>query len=98
MGWPEFSLLGRPLPDLFVVSVVTLLPDEARRVDPGEWDDALVVVEQGNIEIEVTDGGRHTFERGAVLDLGGMSIIMRNPGAGTAVVAAVRRRHPAGER
>ncbi len=95
MGWPEFSLLGRALPDRFVAWVVMLTPDEARRIDPAVWDDALVVVERGRIEIEVPDGARHTFERGAVLHLGG-SIILRNPGADTAVVAAVRRRRTGG--
>lgn len=98
MGWPEFSLLGRPLPGHFVVRVVTLATGEARPVDPEEWGDALVVVEQGHVEIEIAGGARYTFDRGAVLALTGMSGgTIRNLGDDPAVVATVRRRRPRGE-
>ena len=54
--------------------------------------DALVVVEQGRIELEAMGGGRRTFERGAVLWLVGLPLrALHNHGPGRAVMVAFTR-------
>jgi hypothetical protein len=73
--------------------VVVLGPGEARACDPGEWRDALVVVEDGAVEVEDDAGGRVRFGPGAVVTLDGVAArALHNAGPGRAVLRVVSRR------
>lgn len=59
---------------------------------PG-WDDALVVVDRGEIELDCAGGTRRRFDRGAVLGLRGLPLrAVCNSGTAPAVLVAVSRR------
>jgi len=53
---------------------IRLEPGESRRSGDAEWRDALVVVEQGDVELECAAGGRRRFAGGAVLWLEGIDL------------------------
>ncbi len=58
-----------------------------------EWDDALVVVGCGVVELEDVEGRRWRFERGAIIWLAELPLrALHNPGAVAAVLMAVSRR------
>ena len=64
-----------------------------RRTSADEWDDALVIVEHGTIEVVCRDGERQTYGPGSLLCLSWITIErLHNSGPGDAVIAAVRRR------
>jgi hypothetical protein len=64
----------------FDVRRVAVAPGCALAYDEADWRGALVVVEQGRIELEGMGGGRRTFERGAVLGLVGLPLrALHNP-------------------
>jgi hypothetical protein len=85
--------LGRPLPPRFELRSVAVAPGRARPFDGGEWRNALVVVERGEIELEFLSAGRRRFVRGEVLWLDGLSLrALHNHGPEPAVLVAVRRR------
>lgn len=89
----RITFLGAPLPRAAVLRVVTIPPGGWLGYDEDVWRDALVVVEDGEIEIECRAGGRRGFSRGAVLWLAGLPVLgLRNPGDESAVLAAVARR------
>jgi hypothetical protein len=77
----------------FDVRVVEVPPGGERPCRPAEWDDALVVVDRGEIELDCAAGSRRRFPRGAVLGLRGLPVrALRNPGPEPAVLIAVSRR------
>jgi hypothetical protein len=87
------SLLRRQLPPAFERRVVVLAPDHTLIYDNAEWQGAIVVVEQGQIELECLDGSRYSFERGDVLWLERLPLrALRNRGCASAVLVAVSRR------
>jgi hypothetical protein len=87
------SLLGRPLPPSFERRVIVLPPGHTRAYNPAEWGGALVVVEQGQVELESMDGNCRTFVSGDVLWLDGLPLrALHNHGRVAAVLAAVSRR------
>jgi hypothetical protein len=89
------TLRGRSLGPAFHRRVVTIAPGRARLYDPGEWRDALVVVEQGEVHVECRAGGFRPFAAGAVLWLTGLPLrALHNRGAEPAVLVAVRRAEP----
>lgn len=90
-------LLGRcdALPDRFARRVVTLAPGERCPYVSEEWTDALVVVEDGSVELEDLAGDRRSLARGAVLWLVGLPLrALHNVGRHPAVLVAVSRRVP----
>jgi hypothetical protein len=92
----RLSFLERPLPPAFELRVVVIAPGRERPYDEAEWRGALVVVEQGEIELECVAGGRMGCNSGAVLWLVGLPLrALHNPGPEPAVLAAVARRGPA---
>jgi hypothetical protein len=95
---PErLTFLDGPVPPRFRLRAVTLEPGGTRAYRPEEWDDALVVVEAGEIELECRAGGRRRFPSGAVMFLQGMDLLaIHNPGAEPLVISAVSRRLPGG--
>ena len=72
---------------------VTLEPGEVRPYDPAEWVDALVVLEEGSVELEGMAGTRRRVAKGAVLWLAGLPLrAVHNIGRHPAVLVAVSRR------
>jgi len=89
----DLSFLQLPLPRTVDLRLVAIAPGEARPFVAEEWDDSLVVVEQGSIELECVRGGRRAFATGAVMFLTGLPLTMiHNPGPEPALIAAVSRK------
>lgn len=87
-----FTLTGRRLPASLAVRVVTIAAGDTHRCTDADWEDALVVVERGVIELETAGGRRHVFPSGSVLCLVGLSPrVLHNPGETDAVLAGVSR-------
>jgi hypothetical protein len=87
------SFLGRQVPAPFERRVVVLAAGDTRGYDDAEWRSALVVVEQGQIELEGLDGSRRRFGCGDVLWLDGLPLrALHNHGPEAAVLAALSRR------
>ena len=86
------SFLQLPLPRSFDLRLVAIPAGESRAFVAAEWADALVVVEQGAVELECDRGGRRAFATGAVMFLTGLPLrTIRNPGPEAALLAAVSR-------
>jgi len=79
--------------DRFDRRIVVVPPGAARAYDPGEWGDALVVVEHGAVEVEDDAGGRVRFGAGGVMTLDGVAgRALHNAGPDAAVLRVVSRR------
>ena len=73
--------------------MVVIEPGRNRLYDEREWQDAIVVLEHGELLLEGRHGGAHRITRGDVLWLSGMALhTLRNTGADRAVLVAVARR------
>lgn len=88
------GLLTRPkLPATFERRQLTLAPGAEQPADPVAWADALVLVEQGRLEVECRARGRYTFVAGDLLVLGWLPLrTLHNPGDVPVQLVAVRRR------
>ena len=76
----------------FARRTVVLGPGVSRRSHDAEWDDALVIVERGEVGLECTAGGRRRFGAGSVLWLTGISLAaLHNEGTEPVVLIAVTR-------
>ncbi len=85
-------LLGRPIPESFPVTRLTIPPGSARLTRAPLWADALVVVQRGDVEVESAAGARETFHPGDVLCLEGVDVrLLRNPGPAEAELVSIRR-------
>ncbi len=88
----ELSFLQMPLPAGFELRLVDIAAGSQIPFDPAAWDDALVVVESGEVELECRAGGRRAFGTGAVMFLTGLPLrALHNPGPEPALLAAVSR-------
>ncbi|WP_181782576.1 hypothetical protein [Pseudonocardia pini] len=66
---------------------------ESRPHVEDEWRGVLVLVEEGEIELRCTLGGRRRFGRGSVLWFTGLDLReVHNPGVDPAVIVGVSRR------
>jgi quercetin dioxygenase-like cupin family protein len=74
--------------------VVELAPDQALAFEPAAWQDAVVFLTSGEIELECVSGERRRFGRGAVLCLAPPVSVLRNCGAEPARLIAISRRRP----
>jgi len=89
----DFSFLGRPLPSAFELRVVSVEPGAERLYVEEDWRDTIVVVEEGEIDLEMRCGACPRFVRGDVLWLTGMRLrALLNRGTETATLSAVSRR------
>lgn len=96
-GPERLTFLDCPLPPGFRLRGVTLAPGGTRPYDAREWDDALVVVESGVIELRCRAGGHRRFPAGAIMWLQGMDLHeLHNPGDVPTALSAVSRRLPGG--
>ncbi|HKA87925.1 MAG TPA: hypothetical protein VKE22_09680 [Haliangiales bacterium] len=95
MSWESerLAFLDHHLPRDFEMRVVTLAPGCRDVLDDGEWQDALLVVEQGDIDLERDHAPRVRLHGGAVLWLWGLGLrALHNPGPVPTVLVAVQRR------
>lgn len=85
--------LGRLVPPSFELRVVTIPAGCARAYEAGEWHDAIVVVDGGEVELEALDGERQWFGCGALVWLDGVLLrcIRSGPGEDAVLVAVSRR-------
>lgn len=76
----------------FVARRVALAARSTHPFDESLWRNALVVVEQGRIELETVSGVRRVFGAGDILWLTGLNLrALHNPWPEVAVLAAVSR-------
>jgi hypothetical protein len=91
----RLSFLGRPLPPGFELRAVAVAPGTERPYEAGEWRDALVVVERGELELVWPCRAARRLGRGEVLWLSGLSLrILRNRGSEPVLLVAIRRSRP----
>jgi hypothetical protein len=91
----ELPPLGGGDPSRFCRRVVTIAPGERCAYVSEDWEDALVVVEDGAVELEDLGGDRRSLARGAVLWLVGLPLrAVHNVGRHPAVLVAISRRLP----
>jgi hypothetical protein len=87
--------VGRPHP-AFELRRFALGPGKRHAYDPREWQDSLVVIEQGVVEVECLRGASRSFNGGDVLWLAGLPVrALHNHGNDPASLIAVRRRNTA---
>jgi hypothetical protein len=87
------SFVGRMLPDRFVCRAVTIEPNTERLYDAAEWAGAVIVVEEGELELECRSGTRSQFASGSVLFFESLPLrTLRNPGDAPVLLTAVSRR------
>jgi hypothetical protein len=92
-GGESLSFLGRELPETFACREVSIARRSERPYDGREWAGALVVIEQGELELECRGGSRSRFARGSVLFFESLPLrTLRNPGEETLLLTAVTRR------
>ena len=91
------ALFGHLTPR-FERRVITVAPGVGRPYDEAEWRDSIVLIEQGEIELECDQGGRRHFARGDLLWFVDLSLrFVHCVGTQDAVLVAIsRRRRPAG--
>ena len=76
----------------FVRRAVVLEPGTSRPSHDAEWRDALVLLVQGDVDLECAAGGRRRFHAGAVLWLAGIGLrTLHNVGVDPVVLLAVSR-------
>jgi hypothetical protein len=79
--------------DRFARRHVVLDVGARRPYEAAEWDDALVIVKRGEIDLECHAGGRMRFVAGDMLWLTGLPLRwLENPGLEPAVLVAISRR------
>ena len=90
----RFSFLGEFIcPEVFRLRTLRLQSGDAIDYLPADWADALVVVEQGELEVECCSGAVGRFGPGAVLAFAGLTVArLRNPGSVPLLLSAVSRR------
>jgi predicted enzyme related to lactoylglutathione lyase len=76
----------------FRVKAVTIPPGDERRYDAGEWCDAIVSVERGELELECASGARRRFGRGSLIWLCDLPLrALRSTGPDAVLLVAVSR-------
>ena len=70
------------------------LPAGGRRLyDESEWDDSLVIVTCGTVELEDVDGKRWRFAKGSIFWLTDLPLLaLHNPSDDAAILMAINRR------
>ena len=90
MSW---TALARLTTMAFTRRTVELPAGSMRPYDQSEWDDALVVVKAGVVELEGLSGRRWRFPCGAILWLTDLPVrALHNPGDETTLLCAISRR------
>lgn len=93
MGTDETPPLSSHPGSGFLRRTIHLEPGACRPYLAAEWQDCLVVVESGEVDLETTSGLRHTCRGGDMLWLAGLPLrCLANHGSTTVVITTVRRR------
>lgn len=91
------SFLGRRLSSRFTRRIITLAPGHQRHYDEAEWHDAIIIVEDGEIDLEDLHGQHFTFRPGNILSLTSMPLrTLRCTSREPAVLAVVSRKRTPG--
>jgi hypothetical protein len=92
----RLTFLGRDVPSAFALQSVTIAAGASLAFDETQWDDALVILEAGALEVECHSGRRRRFAPGAVMVLAGLDLrTLHSVGPDAALLVAVsRRRRP----
>jgi hypothetical protein len=86
------SFLARRPPPVGRVRIVVLRPARSLEYRREHWADALVIVERGTLEVELTSGDRARFGSGAILAFATVEPRrLNNPGACFLVISALTR-------
>jgi hypothetical protein len=86
------ALFRDPLPAGFSRHVLRFEPGREVDLEPDRVPDAIVVVEQGELEIECQKGARRRFGCGAMIPLARLPVAhLRSVGASPLVLVAVSR-------
>jgi quercetin dioxygenase-like cupin family protein len=97
-GELDVDRLLRTAKGCFGTRVVELDPNCVLLYDAACWRDALVVVADGEVEVECAAGERERFSRGAILCFAPLSVRwLRNTGEAPTRLVAIWR-HAAGDR
>ena len=88
-------LFRGPLPEGFCRRVFRVAPGHELGLGTGRLPDAIVLVEQGELEIECRAGTRRRFGRGSMIPIARLPVShLRNVGVGPLVLVAVSRALP----
>jgi quercetin dioxygenase-like cupin family protein len=91
-GADGLSFLGTPCPTNFRLRTLTVPPGGVTDYQPAEWNDALVVVERGELEVECRSGARAHFSAGAIVVFAALPLRrLHNAGSGPLVLSALSR-------
>ena len=90
----DLDQLGRD-PTRFRRRIVELAPAEELALDAAAWQEAIVFLTDGEVELECTHGVCQRFACGAILCLAPPVRLLRNSGDAPARLLAVSRRTPA---
>jgi hypothetical protein len=72
---------------------VTIRAQETVPYVAEDWRDAIVMIEQGAVDLCCVRGGRRRFAKGAILFMDGLALrSLHNPGIEDAVLVALSRR------
>jgi hypothetical protein len=86
------ALFRDPLPEGFSRRVFRIAPGLELCLEPGGLPDAIVVVEQGELELECRAGAWRRFGRGSMIPIALLPVAhLRNVGPGPLVLVAVSR-------
>ena len=86
------ALFRRPLPEGFSRRTFSVAPGLELGLEPGSFHDAIVVVEQGELELECRAGTCRRFGRGSMIPIARLPIShLRNVGPDRLVLVAVTR-------
>jgi hypothetical protein len=88
----DVARIARTAPPAFGRRVVELAPGAELAFDPAGWQDAIVFVLAGDIDVQCPSGAGHRFGSGAVLCFTRLPVrTLRNPGSEPARLLAIWR-------
>ncbi|MFL6117709.1 MAG: hypothetical protein ACJ786_41120 [Catenulispora sp.] len=91
-GAEPVSFLGAPSPEGFRLRLAILEPGDSLCYRHGDWLATLVVVEQGELDVECASGTHARFGEGAVLTFAGVPVSrLHSVGDAPLVLSALSR-------
>ena len=91
-GSADDALFRGPLPDGFAMRVYRAAPGRELGLEPAPPADAIVVVEQGELELDCRAGAWRRFGRGSMIPIARLPVArLRSVGSRPLVLVAVAR-------
>jgi len=88
----DVDRIARAVRPTFGRRVVGVPPGEAVPFDPRTWEDAIVFVLAGEIDVQCSSGAGHRFQQGDILWFTGLSVrSLRNGGSAPVRLLAIWR-------